>query len=166
MTDFALEWSIEGNADLVIEADDLKADPGLQTAILLSLFTDARAEADDPDPAGDNDRRGYWADEFAEVEEDRMGSRLWLLDRQPARQNILVDAEKYDREALQWMIDDKVVDSIEVTVTFETQSPVRLRHDIVIACPGDDPISFRFSHTCDAERERLLGEMRFRFRPL
>lgn len=153
-SDFALEWFIDGAADLVIEDDDLKADEGLRTSILLSLFTDRRAEADDELPADDGDRRGYWADEFAEVEEDRMGSRLWLLDRTTNRADVLVDAQRFDLEALQWLIDDGVASAVEAVVTFETNSPVRLRHDIVIERPDVDDVAFRFSHVWEAEIER------------
>ena len=61
MSDAALVWFPFG-ADININNGDLSADNGLATAVMISLFTDARA----PDltllPAGENDVRGWWGD--------------------------------------------------------------------------------------------------------
>ena len=47
-----------------------------------------------------------------------IGSRLWLLRRSKLIENETVRlAEEYIREALQWMIDDGLVLSIDVTLT-------------------------------------------------
>lgn len=70
-------------SDLVIEGGDLALDQGLQTKILLSLFTDRRVgpkeNLEDP-----QDLRGWWARED-------FGSRLWLLGRAKAtKENLLL----------------------------------------------------------------------------
>ncbi len=154
--DLALVWSGEtGDADLVvIEADideDLATDRGLVTAALLSLFTDRRAENDDKPPSGDTtDRRGWWGDEFAAVAGDRIGSRLWLLDRSKLNNESVLRAKEYVREGLAWMIEDRVVSSIDVAVE-------RIHNGIAITVglqrPGRDPVTFRFSHTWDHLQE-------------
>ena len=59
-------------------ARTLRAERGLRSAVLISLFTDRRAEPGDV-PEGE-DPRGWWADVLGE-EGDRIGSRLWLIDR-------------------------------------------------------------------------------------
>lgn len=143
--DLALTWSVEvGDADLSLLGSDIASDRGLRTAVLLSLFTDRRAEPDDKPPSGDpRDRRGWWADQFALVKGDRFGSRLWLLDRSVRTNETARRAEEYVREALAWMLEDRVVASIDVTV--ETTSK-----DLLIAIglqrPGRDPVTFRFAH--------------------
>jgi phage gp46-like protein len=51
LADLALVWSNTlGDADLAMIDSDLASDRGLETAVLLSLFTDRRAEPDDVPP--------------------------------------------------------------------------------------------------------------------
>ncbi len=145
LADLALTWSNTlGSADLSIIDTDLSSDRGLSTAVLLSLFTDRRADPDDKPPSGDDrDRRGWWADQFAEVEGDRIGSRLWLLDRSKNSNETKLRAEEYVREALAWMVADRVVSNIEVTIE---QTREALLIAIGLQRPGRDAVSFRFSH--------------------
>jgi phage gp46-like protein len=89
-------------------APDLVTDEGPETAVLISLFTDALAHEDDPLPnIANGDRRGWWA--------GPIGSRLWLLAREKETEDVRQRAEFYTREALQWMLDDEVADEIDVT---------------------------------------------------
>jgi phage gp46-like protein len=144
--DFALVWS-DGAADMLLAGDDLASDAGLSTAALLSLVTDRRAEDDDVLPSGDGDRRGWWGDEFAEVEGDRIGSRLWLLDRSAMRGDLIRRGEELVREALVWMLEDRVVERIDVAV--ETGAK-ELLFAIALHRPGKDPVAFRYAHVWDS----------------
>ena len=71
------------------EADELAA------AVLISLFS--------------------WRKSNPEAAGDRIGSRLWLLQRQKVLSTTLRRAEAYAKESLQWLIDDAVVARIEVS---------------------------------------------------
>jgi phage gp46-like protein len=122
MADFALIWEsgASGSADLKVVDDDLLSDEGFTTAVLLSLFLDARAEADEVLPSDDGDRRGWWADEFAEVEGDRIGSKLWLIDtRAKTLANVVDRAIEAVRESLAWLIEDGHLDELDVTAEIE-----------------------------------------------
>lgn len=154
LADIALVWAAAtGAADLVLIDSDIACDPGLATAALLSLFTDRRAEPDDVPPSGDaRDRRGWWADQFAAVEGDRIGSRLWLLDRSKRTSDTALRAEEYVREALAWMIEDKVVARIDVEIETTKQA---LLFAVALQRPGRDPVSFRFAHVWDSMTEAL-----------
>lgn len=147
--DLALVWDeLAGAADLVIIDGDLGVDRGLVTAALLSLLLDRRAQPDDAPPSGDpNDRRGWWADEFADIEGDLIGSRMWLLDRSVNDSETARKAEEFVREALQWMLDDRVVASIDVAITTTAD---RMLITVTLHRPGKDPVSFRFAHVWDA----------------
>lgn len=147
MGDLALEWGV-GAADLVLGDEDLGADDGLRTAVMLSLFTDRRAESDDPLPSDDQDVRGWWADEFLPTPSDRFGSRLWLLDRSADRVEVPRLAEEYDREALGWLLEDKVTERIDVEV--ESLKNGWLQHAITIWRP-EGPVRFLFEHVWEAE---------------
>lgn len=116
MTDAALKFDVDRlRADLVLQGADLAGDDGLETAVLISLFSDRRAEADDAIPGGSGDRRGWWGDGWSETEGDRIGSRLWLLAREKELPSVLRRAEEYAEEALHWLIDDGVARSVQVT---------------------------------------------------
>jgi phage gp46-like protein len=85
----------------------------LQTAILISLFTDREASPDDVIPDGTNDRRGWIGDEG---EEYKIGSRIWLLSRAKQTTETLNRAFDYIAEGLQWLLDDDVVAKFDITV--------------------------------------------------
>lgn len=149
LADLALVWDpARGAADLAMFDGDLASDPGLETAVLLSLFTDRRALADDRPPSGDpSDRRGWWADEFSAVERDLIGSRLWLLDRSKRTAETGRRAEEYVREALAWMVEDHVVAAIGVAIELAAQA---LLIGVTLSRPERDPLAFRFALAWDA----------------
>jgi phage gp46-like protein len=88
----------------------------LRALVLVSLFSDRRAEDDDqiPDPTGDPPyRRGWWGDSMR-TDGDLFGSRLWLLHGQALSDELADSCADYCREALQWMIDDGLVAEIAI----------------------------------------------------
>lgn len=116
--DILISWdSVLLEGTFLFEDNDLRSDDGLQTAVIISLFTDRRARDDDtlPDLTYKN-KKGWWGDLASpEVEEDEIGSRLWLLNREKVVPEILRRAEQYAEEALQWLISDDVAASVSVT---------------------------------------------------
>jgi phage gp46-like protein len=112
MPDISIVWdAANSRGDWQQLGPDLLTGNDLQTAVLLSLFTDRAANADDVIPDGTGDPRGWWGD----LDEDSpIGSRLWLLDRSKQTQEVLNNARDYIVEALQWLVDDGVVASMDV----------------------------------------------------
>jgi phage gp46-like protein len=107
------------SADIVVENGGLRMDPGLTTAVIMSLFSDQRADDDDPVDAGvpGGGRKG-WAGDLLEPPGRRLGSKLWLLQRakmQEGGQDTAALVEQYAGDALQWLIDDGVADQVECT---------------------------------------------------
>lgn len=147
MADLALRWDVDqGAADLVFEADDLALDGGLETAVLLSLFTDRRAEEGDPLPTGEQDRRGWYGDALPVVDGDRIGSRLWLISREKQTPSVLSRIEAYAREALAWLVEDQVASKVAVKAEFPRAGVWGLT--VEIYRPGvADPVRFRFNDT-------------------
>lgn len=111
--DIALIQTNDGRFDIAIEGNDVKADNGLRSAIIVSLFSDRQAEPDDEISDGTNNRRGYWADQYTGPDGARLGSRLWLLSRSKQTQQVLDRARDYCLEALQWMLNDGVASAID-----------------------------------------------------
>lgn len=103
--------------DIEYDNGDITRENGIETAVLMSLFTDARASIEDdlPDPENE-DRRGWWGDQISVEEGDAIGSKLWLLARNKTDQQTMIRAEAYTKEALQWLIDDGISIKNEVFV--------------------------------------------------
>lgn len=117
--------------DLAIAGGGLVMDGGLTTAVMMSLFTDRRANADDPsDPlTDDGDRRG-WAGDLLNDPGDRIGSRIWLLRRAKLTQETASLLETYAAESLQWLLDDGVADTVVCTATIMPPEAISLVNQI------------------------------------
>jgi phage gp46-like protein len=123
---------LDSGAQLLLDAatvytpgDGLLAGGDLQTAVLISLFTDATASSDDIIPDGTGDPRGWWGDRASPI-----GSKIWLRLR-AKRTPAVLDLVKNDiQQALQWMIDDGVAAQIDVVTEF--QGTNRLAASVVI----------------------------------
>lgn len=153
MPDIEFKWDPENlTADIGVEDGDLIGDDGLRTAIVISLFTDARAKNEDTLPQGEKSRRGWWGDIFPEIPGDTIGSRLWLIDREKQTAAVAERARTYAQEALQWLIDDKVAQSVVVTAEFVADGFLGLL--IVVKPPELDPVEYRFNVNWQAELRR------------
>lgn len=137
--------------DLVIENGDLKADPGLETAVNISLFSDRRVTLQQL-PQGETDRRGWWADLISEPQGDLIGSRYWTLDRAKVNNGTVVEVQKILREAFEWMLEDGV--SNKIVVSAERIEGNRIEGTANIFKPNGDNIPFKF--IWDGQRLKLL----------
>ncbi|PWG62868.1 phage GP46 family protein [Spiribacter halobius] len=148
MTDIALIQDADGRRDIALEAGDLAAEESPRTAVVLSLLTDRRADTDDELPDGGSDRRGWWADAWSEPSEDLIGSRLWLLAREKELPAVARQAEAYAREALQWLVDDGIAESVEVTAEDFRAEWLTLR--VVIRRRGGGTVEQRYDYVWEA----------------
>lgn len=132
MTDITTTWIIAtGTGDWSIAGGALASGNDLASAVLISLFTDRQADADDVLPDGSDDRRGWWGDAGAEKS---IGSRLWLLDRSRLNQDVCNTAKVYIVEALQWVIDDQVAARVDVSTAINGRS----RMDVLVTLTRAD----------------------------
>ena len=101
--------------DMVRNGGNIEMTDGLGPAVMLSLFTNRHAlENEIPK---EEDQGGWWGDAFTEHEGDQEGSRLWVqLRNGKMSQDFINETEEIALEALQWLIDDGVADSITVDV--------------------------------------------------
>ena len=107
----------------------------LDTAVLISLFTHRQALPTDQLPNNSDLRGGWWADPFADNENDPIGSRLWLLSRSKMTQATLNLAREYVAEALEWMVEDQIV--ARVVAIAEAQAPATLAFGAELYQPGE-----------------------------
>jgi phage gp46-like protein len=117
MSDITTIWDAENSqGDWAVVGGALQSGDDLATAAYISVFTDRLANADDVLPDNSGDRRGWWGD----LDQDKpMGSRMWLLARSKLTNSVALKAKTYLVEAFQWMIDDGVAASVNVTATIQ-----------------------------------------------
>jgi len=147
MTDFALEL-FDGVIDMALTVGDIVEDDGLETAVLISLFSDARATEDMIETIDrDGDLRGWWADLEGD---DQTGSKLWTIRRAKQLQSVLARARGYASESLQWLVDDRVADRVDVETSYPSRGWMRI--DVSIYRPGSsNPVSYRFNYEWAAQ---------------
>ena len=115
------EW-----ADIYLSAEEQdKAilDDGLENYILLSLSTNRRADSTDVLPSNHTEKQGWWGDGLDDV---LFGSKLWLRQKLRMSPELLNLVKQDIEEALQWMVDDDIIDSLTVTVTRDIGNANRL----------------------------------------
>jgi phage gp46-like protein len=133
MIDFVIKMITRNGRPTFVLETDLQAitqDAVLETAVIISLFTDRQADDDDIIPDGTNDKRGWWGDLLASVVGDKIGSRLWLLHREKQLEEVRKDAETYAYEALEHLLDDVIVNSITIVASFPRSEWLALSIDI------------------------------------
>ncbi|HSH72335.1 MAG TPA: phage GP46 family protein [Methylophilaceae bacterium] len=95
-----------------VESSSLDQADSLIRAVIISLFTWRRAN---PDDVTEGAKMGYWGDAAEPpAENDKIGSRLWLLAREKILPSTFNRAREYATEALLWMIADGVATKVTV----------------------------------------------------
>lgn len=151
MSDIALV--LENNCfDINLINGDLERDDGLETAVAISLFTDRRVD-DESLPYLAKSKKGWWGDMFPEVDGDKIGSRLWTIEREKRTNETLRKSEDYTREALEWMLEDSVADNIDVSSSYDDNNFLII--DIEITRPNRD--ESRYSIVWDAQEIRRVA---------
>lgn len=154
--DLALTYSKPLDAfDISVDAlkADLSSDESLTSAVILSLMTDRTALDSDVEPGAD--RRGWWADAYAETE-DQFGSRLWLLAREKQTPQTISRARAYVIEALQWLVDDGLATGMDVAVFVPRPGWLVAQVELRLAMGSR---RFRFEWSDAAQLWRLAGEV-------
>ena len=110
---FTADGTLPGTGRLCIENSDLIADNTIATAIVNSLFIDKRY----------NNEQGFWGDVLLGRS---IGSLLWTLERSTINETTLVLIKQYSTDALQWLLDQKIVTSIDVSVYRQSTNRINL----------------------------------------
>ncbi len=154
MSDLRLVWNqARGSADLALDGQDFETDDTFETAVLLSLFTNARAKPGDVLPAEFGSKRGgWWANALSPVDGDNFGSRLWLLARAKRDPELLARAQEYAAEALAWFVEDGAVEKVVVATSFTADGWLLI--DVTFYRPKSAPTSFKYDYNWRAQEAR------------
>lgn len=123
-TDIAVIQDDNGRFDIAIDGGDLRSTDGLDTALYVSLHTDARAT--DQQISVPEYRRGWIGNIASPVTGRQLGSLLWLVDQRRLTQTTLNEVVDYARKSLQWMIDDGICVNVEVSGSIVPTQGIRL----------------------------------------
>jgi len=112
----------------------LQLDDTLHSAVIISLFSDRRANDDTVLPVNQTDRRGWCGDEYMAPPStdadlalnDRWGSDLWLCYITKATTDILERARFAAWEALQWLVRGGIAERVDVLAEWTGPTSDRL----------------------------------------
>ncbi len=149
MTDIHLNWNSESfTADLSMQLGDIVTGREIETAVIMSIFTWRRANSDDELPEGETSRQGWWADTYADVPNDKIGSRIWLARRRKMTQATQVFIYDCLVECLQWLIDDEI--AVKIDIETERQGLSTLAIKIIIHEASGAETALRYSFIWEA----------------
>lgn len=94
------------------ETGDLALTDAMDTALIVSIFSDARATAAEVQQAGR--RRGWIGDVSSDVPERIFGSKLWLLEQSPLTSVTESQARDYVAQSLAWLVEDGAATDVSV----------------------------------------------------
>ena len=144
--DIAIDFNGEIlSGDLILSDVDLATESGLKSAVIVALFSHARADDADAVPGAPDDRRGWWGDMVADIEGDVTGSKRWLYYREKATEATARLIREADRAALQFLIDQRVVSGV-TGITIETEwRPHGVLYERIELLRPTGPVEFQFT---------------------
>ena len=115
------------NTVVALQVHALGLEATLQTAILISLFTNKRAGKDIALPLGQDNRQGWVGAAFTRdaLGED-WGSLLWTIYISKSTTQILERARFYAQEALAWLVRDGLAERVLVDAEWHGKLSQRL----------------------------------------
>lgn len=141
MPDISTVWDPQSfGGDWAVNPPDLLTGSDLETAIMVSLFTDRTADPDDVIPDGANDPRGWWGDLGQAYP---VGSKIWLRMRDKLTPQTVALVKDDIVRALQWLLDDGVAAAIDVVC--QAQGLAMLAAQITLHQPSGPPAVFNYS---------------------
>ncbi len=121
------------NTVTALQVHALALEDTLQTAILISLFTNARAGVDVALPLGQDNRQGWVGSGFTRAPYgDDWGSLLWTIYISKSTTQILERARFYAQEALAWLIRDGIAERVAVEAEWHGQPSLQFSQRLAL----------------------------------
>lgn len=133
MSDLAVTLTDNFELDLIVSDNDLKKTDGLKSAMFGSLLSWAYDSDTDSFP---------WGGDSIFDTDVKFGSKLYLLFNETINDNTINLCKIYIADALQWMIDDGVVNNFDISVSrYDTK---KLYFTIVASRPSGTSETFEY----------------------
>lgn len=137
--------------DFILADRDVERDPGLETAVMITLLTDKLADEEDDLPDDSGYRGGWFGDSIPVVEDYKMGTKLWLLQRAKTVSEIPARAKEYLKDGFQWMIDDEIVQAVNISVERRRDLKTTLAFTLSFVKPEGVTIFYKFYYNWEAQ---------------
>ncbi|MCP4352283.1 MAG: hypothetical protein GY795_43045 [Desulfobacterales bacterium] len=146
MTDIC--FAMDGLCDARIIDGALDVSDSFETSVIVSLFTDRRADPEDRLSEGNHSLRGCWVDDYSDG--DQIGSKLWMLEREKQTEETRLRAIEYASDALQWFVKDGIAKSVSVDAEWADMG--HLVFDIEIVRPDGEKLKMKFDNNWNAHK--------------
>ena len=120
--------------DLAYNGNDLQTDRMLKSAVTLSVYTDAWVDG----------QRGWWGDTY-QGDRPVANCKLWTLMGAKATPENRLKSEQYIKSAVQWLIDDQHLDSIDITTEHQANSLDWLAFKLICKRDGQADVSLNLN---------------------
>ncbi len=126
--DIKVKQDDDSNFSTDFKNGDFESTEGLDTAIFMSIFGEARANRQQI--IKPQNRRGHFTDVFSDIEGYEVGSTSWInTDQSPNSSSNLTELENAITKGLQWMIQDKIAKNTIINSNL-TNSKISLEVEI------------------------------------
>jgi len=155
--DIRLEFDVhDGYLNWILDDRDVERDAGFESAILITLLTNKRADDSDPLPDNYGDKGGWWGDSVPNVVGDQIGWKGWLLRREQTTKAVIARCKEYLIDGFQWMIDDGIIAGLSAEVTrvdgaLNIPSDSILFLKLIFQKPGGQDIYYTFYYNWQAQ---------------
>lgn len=126
--DILIKSDDRGIYDIQIDGSDFASAEGFESAIATSYFTDSRAPAVQVQEA--QKRRGWVGNILTAIASRELGGLLWILDQARITNDTLNFAKSFAQDSLQWLIEDGLARSVQVSVTRNGTRGISILTDI------------------------------------
>lgn len=134
-----------GVFDLVVVDSVLDTVDGFETAIMVSLLSDARASA--ANVLTPSKRRGWVANILTADTGRQYGSRLWTFHQARLTPGILNDISIAAQESLNWMVQDGIAKSVSTTAVKTGIKEVNIDINIITPTGTEERYAFTWRQT-------------------
>ena len=118
---------------------------GLETAIVVSLFSNARAPASQIETPT---KRGGWVGNILTSDTGRqVGSRLWTFDQSRLTPDIMNQVSVAAQESLSWMVEDGLAKTVNAQATKVAERKVTIDVQIVTITGKEERYSLLWRNT-------------------
>jgi phage gp46-like protein len=139
--DIKFFYNADGPATIRVSGYELLRDPGFETAVLISILSDARADATDTLPTSGETRRGWWGSQLID---HQLGSKLWLLERSKITDSTLALAEQYVNDALDWLKTDDIAQDIHTVAARDVSKKNQINFKTTIKKTDSINVTFKY----------------------
>jgi phage gp46-like protein len=130
---FSADWQLAG-PDETFNRGGLRATSALETAVIISLWTEQRVPDDHPlRYLADDDPGGWWGDGLLLEGEKPLGSLLWLLRRAPLTPEVVRWAASEAERALAHLVEQGAAVKVE---TFAEGNALQGRLELTVNLYG------------------------------